>query len=125
MIKIVAEAGHKEPKHLEVVHEPVHLPGLEHREHGLTDVQGVSPVVVLDRSVILLDAQGPSADNLDNKNQFYQLDTQSRGVSHLVWDREFVNEIKINKHPNDNFESFTLLVQSIIELIAEKKKRHE
>ena len=45
----------------------------------------------------------------------------SRLVSHLVWDREFINEIKINKHPNDNFESFTLLVQSIIELIAEKK----
>ena len=49
----------------------------------------------------------------------------SRLVSHLVWDREFINEIKINKHPNDNFESFTLLVQSIIELIAEKKQRHE
>ena len=65
MVQIVAEAGHKEPIHLEVVHEPVHLPGLEHREHRLADVQGVSPVVVLDRPVILLDTQGPSADNLD------------------------------------------------------------
>merc|ERR1740128_1427277 len=101
MVQVMAEAGHKEPIHLEVVHEPVHLPGLEHREHRLADVQGVSPVVVLDRPVILLHTQGPSADN-------------------LVWDREFVNEIKIDKHPNDNFESFTLLVQSIIELIAVK-----
>ena len=42
-------------------------------------------------------------------------------LGHLVWDREFVNEIKIDEHPNDNFESFALLVQSIVELIAEKK----
>ena len=67
MVQVVTEAGHKEPKHLEVVHEPVHLPGLEHGEHGLADVQGVSPVVILDGPVILLDAQGPSADDLDKK----------------------------------------------------------
>ena len=41
-------------------------------------------------------------------------------LGHLVWDREFVNEIEIDEHPNDNFESFALLVQSIVELIAEK-----
>ena len=67
MVQIVTEAGHKEAKHLEVVHEPVHLPGLEHGEHGLADVQSVSPVVILDGPVILLDAQGPSADDLDKK----------------------------------------------------------
>ena len=122
MVQIVTEAGHKEAKHLEVVHEPVHLPGLEHREHGLADVQSVSPVVILDGPVILLDAQGPSTDDLDKKKICQlMLSRGSKLVSHLVWDREFINEIKINKHPNDNFESFTLLVQSIIELIAEKK----
>ena len=117
----MTEAGHEEPEHLEVVHEPVHLPGLEHGEHGLTDVEGVPPVVVFDWPVILFDAQSPSADNLEKTENVYQLSRRDSDPSHLVWDREFVNEIKIDKHPNDNFESFTLLVQSIIELVAENK----
>ena len=45
--------------HLQIVHEPVHLSGLEHGEHGLADVERVPPVVVLHRPVVLLHAQDP------------------------------------------------------------------
>ena len=95
VVEVVAEAGHKEAEHLEVIHEPgrkkcyiilskgirivivlqsgtlsnihclpVHLAGLHHGEHGLTHVEGVAPVVVLHRPVVLLHAQRPPTHNL-------------------------------------------------------------
>ena len=60
----MTETGNQQTEHLQVVSEPVHLAGLEHGEHGLADVEGVAPVVVLDRAVVLLDTEGPSADHL-------------------------------------------------------------
>ena len=51
--------------HLQVVHEAVHLSGLEHGEHGLADVERVPPVVVLHRTVVLLHAQDPPAQILN------------------------------------------------------------
>ena len=53
--------------HLQVVHEPVHLSSLEHGEHGLADVERVPPVVVADGSVVLLDTQNPTAQDLQIK----------------------------------------------------------
>ena len=63
----MTETSHKEPEHLKVVHEPVHLARLEHRKHGLANVERVPPVMVLDRPIILFDAQSPSADNLNKE----------------------------------------------------------
>ena len=38
--------------------------------------------------------------------------------SYLVRNGELVNEIKIQEHSDDNFESFAVLVQGVIELVA-------
>lgn len=56
VVQVVAQTGDQQPQDLQVGHEALHLARLEHREHSLCDVEGVSPVVVLHRSVILLDA---------------------------------------------------------------------
>ena len=42
--------------HLQVIHEKVHLARFEDGEHGLTYVEGVPPVVILDRPVVFPDA---------------------------------------------------------------------
>ena len=42
--------------HLQVIHEKVHFARFEDGEHGLTYVEGVPPVVILDRPVIFPDA---------------------------------------------------------------------
>ena len=60
----MAETSYKKTKDLKVIHEPVHLASLEHGEHGLAHVESVSPVVILDRSVVLLHAESPSTYNL-------------------------------------------------------------
>ena len=74
VVQVVTETGNQQTEHLQVVSEPVHLAGLEHGEHGLADVEGVAPVVVLDRAVVLLDTESPSADHLAQS-------TVSRGQS--------------------------------------------
>ena len=38
--------------------------------------------------------------------------------SYLVRNGELVNEIKVQEHSDDNFESFAVLVQGVIELVA-------
>ena len=55
--------------HLQVVHEPVHLSSLEHGEHGLADVERVPPVVVLHWPVVLLHAQYPPAQILQEEKR--------------------------------------------------------
>ena len=64
MVQVVTETGHQQTEHLQVVSEPVHLPCLEHGEHGLAYIQGMAPVVVLDRSVVLLHTEGPATHDL-------------------------------------------------------------
>ena len=46
----------KDHAHLQVIHEKVHLARFEDGEHGLTYVEGVPPVVILDRPVVFPDA---------------------------------------------------------------------
>ena len=53
--------------YLEVVHEPIHFSRPQHGEHGLTNVERVPPVVVADGSVVLLDTQNPTAQDLQIK----------------------------------------------------------
>ena len=84
MVQVVTEAGHKEPKHLEVVHEPVHLPGLEHGEHGLTHIESMSPVMIFDGPVVLLHAKGPSTYNLI-KSIMMNSQTKNTMWTNLVW----------------------------------------
>ena len=55
--------------HLEIVHEAIHLAGLEDGEHGLAHIESVSPVVVLHRTVVFLHAQDPLAQNLQWKRR--------------------------------------------------------
>ena len=40
----------------------------EHSEHGLTDVEGMTPVVVGNRTVVLLHCAQPPADHLKHHN---------------------------------------------------------
>ena len=42
----------------------------QHSKHGLTDVEGMTPVVVGDRTVVLLHSAQPSADHLKQQQQF-------------------------------------------------------
>ena len=61
----MAKTSYKKTKDLEVIHEPVHLASLEHGEHGLAHVESMSPVVILDGSVVLLHTESPSTYNLN------------------------------------------------------------
>lgn len=74
MIKIVAQTGYEEAKNLQVGHKTFHLASFEHSEHCLGYIQSVSPVVVLDRSVVFFNAKNPAAENLERKPKFIILD---------------------------------------------------
>ena len=64
MVQVVTETGNQEAEHLQVVREPVHLAGLQHREHRLANIESVPPVVVFDWTIVLLDTESPATDNL-------------------------------------------------------------
>ena len=64
VVQVMTQTRHQQTEHLQVVSEPVHLAGLEHREHRLAHIESVAPVVVLHWPVVLLDAQRPPTDNL-------------------------------------------------------------
>lgn len=64
VVQVVAQTSHEKSQHLEVAHEALHLPGFEHGEHGLGDVECVSPVVVFDRAIVFLHAEDPSTEDL-------------------------------------------------------------
>ena len=116
VIQVMAKTSYKKTKDLEVIHEPVHLASLEHGEHGLAHVESVSPVVILDGSVVLLHTESPSTYNL-NELRITEF-VKETGWSNLVWDGEFIDEIKVEEHSNDNLESFAVLVEGVIELVA-------
>ena len=50
--------------YIKVGHELFHFAGLQKGEHSLCHVECVPPIVVLDRSVILLDTENPAAKYL-------------------------------------------------------------
>lgn len=64
VIQIVTKTGDQETQYLEIRHEPFHFSSFEHCKHGLGYIQGMSPVMVLYWSVILLHAQHPTTKNL-------------------------------------------------------------
>ena len=80
--------------HLQVVHEAVHLSGLEHGEHGLADVERVPPVVVLDRPVVLLHAQDPPAQRLSRFNSL-QLSSKEKQLTGIwpQWTRGLLAQL--------------------------------
>jgi hypothetical protein len=61
MVQIVTQAGHQQAEYLQIGHEPFHFASFEHCKHRLCHVQCVSPIMVFDRSIILPNAQYPSA----------------------------------------------------------------
>ena len=67
----MTETGNQQTEHFQVVSEPVHLACLQHREHRLADIESVPPVVVLDRSVVLLYTEGPPAHHLAEDSHMY------------------------------------------------------
>lgn len=71
VVQIVAQAGHQQPQDLQIRHEAFHLTRFHHREHGLSYVERVAPVVVLDRTVVLPHAQNPPAEDLQEKGFFF------------------------------------------------------
>ena len=64
VVQVMTETGNQQTEHLQVVSEPVHLAGLQHREHGLADIESVPPVVVFHWTIVLLDTESPAANNL-------------------------------------------------------------
>ena len=72
VVQIMTETSYQQAEDLQVIGEPVHLAGLEHREHGLADVESVAPVVIFDWSIVLLDTESPPADNLAEQGQTTQ-----------------------------------------------------
>ena len=64
VVQIMAETGHQQTEHLQVVSEPVHLARLQHSEHRLADIESVPPVVVFHWTIVLLHTQSPPTDNL-------------------------------------------------------------
>lgn len=48
MVQVVAQTGDQESKNFKVGHELFHLAGFKHGEHGLGNVQCVSPIMILD-----------------------------------------------------------------------------
>ena len=60
----MAETSNQQTEDLQVVSEPVHLACLEHREHGLADVESVAPVVIFDWTIVLLHTERPPAGDL-------------------------------------------------------------
>ena len=117
VIQIMTKTSYKKTKDLEVLHEPVHLASLEHGEHCLTHVERVPPVVILDRSVVLLHTQSPSTYNLI-KSRMMKSQTKKTTGSNLVRDWKFINEIKVQEHSYNDLESFAVLVEGVIELVA-------
>ncbi len=53
MVKVMAEAGHNQGKDLKVSQQLVHLAREVHGYHCLCHVEAVTPVVILDWSVVL------------------------------------------------------------------------
>ena len=81
----MTETRHQQTEHLQVVSEPVHLARLQHGEHGLADVEGVPPVVVLDWAIVLLDTESPPADNLP-QSEVIQYNWQRGGLTlYGIW----------------------------------------
>lgn len=64
MVQIVAQARHQQTEYLQISDEPLHFARLHHGEHRLGDVQRVPPVVVLERPVVLANAEDPAAEDL-------------------------------------------------------------
>lgn len=64
MIQVVAQARDQQSEDLQIGDESLHFARLHHREHRLGDVEGVPPVVVFERPIILPDAEDPAAQNL-------------------------------------------------------------
>jgi hypothetical protein len=57
----------KNETNLKLGHKSIEFPGFQDGEHRLTDVERVTPVVVFDRPIILLDAQNPTTQDLQIK----------------------------------------------------------
>ena len=64
VVEIMTETSNQQTEDLQVISEPIHLACLEHREHGLANIESVAPVVIFHWSVVLLDTQSPPADHL-------------------------------------------------------------
>ena len=64
MVQIVAQAADQQRQPLNVVEVPAQPAHGQHGERGLAHVEGVAPVVVLDRAVVTLDRRQPLAEHL-------------------------------------------------------------
>ena len=77
----------------------------------------MSPVMIFDGPVVLLHAKGPSTYNLI-KSIMMNSQTKNTMWTNLVWNWEFIDEIKVQEHSYNNLESFAFLIESVIELVA-------
>lgn len=84
VVQIMAQTGHQQPQYLKFRHKPeittpsivtfldnvsniivpIHLSGFQHGEHSLSYIQGVSPIVIFHRSIVLFNTQNPATQNL-------------------------------------------------------------
>ena len=67
------------------------LTDLEHAEHGLRDIEGVSPVVVRHVAVVLLHAQQKPTQQLERKQDHFTVQFQKVLVIYLLKTYSAVN----------------------------------
>ena len=51
-------------------------------------------------------------------NQWSTTQHYFQNIVHLVWDRELIDEIKVEEHAQDNLQRLAVLVEGVIELVA-------
>ena len=112
----MTETGNQQTEHLQVVSEPVHLAGLQHREHRLADIESVPPVVIFHWTIVLLDTESPAANNLAGRG--YRRYTSSWGGTYFVRNMEFIDQVEVEEHSQDNLESLAVMVLGVIEFIT-------
>lgn len=69
----------------------------DHRKHRLSNVEGVSPIVIDHRSIILLHTQRPAAEN-------------------VVWNAEFLMQVQLHEHAHAGQNRFVIGQNHVVEL---------
>ena len=116
----MTETSYQQAEDLQVISEPVHLACLEHREHGLANIESVAPVVIFHWSIVLLDTESPPADNLEQSKVRQDRTGQwSPGLpTYFVRNMEFIDQVEVKEHSQDTLESLAVIVLGVIEFIT-------
>lgn len=114
--------------YLNIIHKSIHLAGFEHREHGLTHVESMAPIVVLDGTIVLLHAQNPLAQHLKKtekahlQDRWSMTEAKTTPILNLIRYLELVDQSKLHEHTNCDLESLLVLQGRVIKGVAKKNE---